>query len=156
MTLGHWLLWGFGATVVLTILLSAAHELRLTRVSWPLLLGALITSRRDRAKVIGFVIHLAGGWLFALLYLGWFHSLGGAGPLRGALLGLIHAGFVLFVVFPLLPGLHPRMATEQHGPTATRQLEPPGALGLNYGVGTPSTIIVAHMVFGIILGCLYR
>ena len=38
---------------------------------------------------------------------------------------------------PLIPGLHPRMASEYQGPTPTRQLEPPGFLALNYGRPTP-------------------
>jgi hypothetical protein len=56
----------------------------------------------------------------------------------------------------LMPGLHPRMASEQQGPTLMRQLEPPGFLALNYGYETPISVIVAHIVFGTILGGLYR
>jgi hypothetical protein len=47
----------------------------------------------------------------------------------GMLIGLAHALFVLTVLtvgMMLLPTIHPRMATERHGPTAVRQLEPPG------------------------------
>ena len=46
------------------------------------------------------------------------------------------------------------MASEQHGPTVVRQLEPPGFLALNYGVQTP-LVLVAHLVFGMILGAFY-
>jgi hypothetical protein len=35
-------------------------------------------------------------------------------------------------------------------------LEPPGFLGLNYGFSTPLSIVIAHVVFGIILGSFYR
>jgi hypothetical protein len=57
---------------------------------------------------------------------------------------------------PVLPGLHPRMASEQRGPTPTRQLEPPGFLALNYGYRTPLTVILSHLVYGAILGSFYR
>ena len=50
----------------------------------------------------------------------------------------------------LLPGLHPRMASEQRGPEARNLLEPPGFLALHYGVQTPLTILLSHMVFGLI------
>ncbi len=74
----------------------------------------------------------------------------------GTLLGLAHALFVLTVGVNLMAAVHPRMAREQHGPTATRQLEPPGFMALNYGLRTPISVFVAHAVFGAILGALYR
>ena len=48
------------------------------------------------------------------------------------------------------------MASEIRGPTAVRQLEPPGFLARNYGLATPFTSLIAHVVFGAILGGLYR
>ena len=74
----------------------------------------------------------------------------------GALIGLVHALFVLLVGLPMLPGLHPRMASEQRGPTPTRQLEPPGFFALNYGRRTPLSVVLAHLLYGGILGASYR
>jgi hypothetical protein len=54
-----------------------------------------------------------------------------------------------------LPGLHPRMAGESRGPTVVRQLEPPGFLALHYGDQTPISIVIGHLVFGIVLGVFY-
>jgi hypothetical protein len=95
------------------------------------------------------------GWLFSLLYVAAFHAWGSATWWLGAITGLVHAGFVLAVAIPVLPALHPRMAGVQHGPTVVRQLEPPGFLGLHYGYQTPVSVVVAHMVFGAILGGFY-
>jgi hypothetical protein len=67
-----------------------------------------------------------------------------------------HAAFVLTAGMRIVPGLHPRMASESQGPTLMRQLEPPGFLALNYGARTPITVIVAHIVFGSILGAFYQ
>ena len=47
------------------------------------------------------------------------------------------------------------MASEQKGPTVTRQLEPPGFLALNYGYQTPFSVLVAHLIYGTILGIFY-
>jgi hypothetical protein len=58
-------------------------------------------------------------------------------------------------ILPLLPGLHPRMATERDGPTPTRQLQPPGFMGLHYGRQTPTVELIAHIAYGIILGVFY-
>jgi hypothetical protein len=128
----------------------------LTRMSIPYLLGTMLTPNRDRAKLFGFFIHLANGFLFAMVYAAIFQSLGQAGVWRGALLGAAHALVVLTVVTNVLPGLHPRMASEHFGPTAKRQLEPPGFLAHHYGFQTPLVTLVAHVAYGMILGAFYR
>lgn len=151
-----WLLWGFVSTLFLSTLEAATQEIGLTRVDLPYMLGTMVTPDRDRAKLYGFFIHLMNGLVFSLLYVLIFHAWGEAGWWRGMLLGLAHAAFVLLVIMRLLPGVHPRMASELHGPTASRQLEPPGHLGLNYGVRTPLSIILSHALFGAILGTFYR
>jgi uncharacterized membrane protein YagU involved in acid resistance len=157
MSFAEWALWGFAATVVLTTILAGSQGLGLTRMSIPFLLGTLFTPRRDRAKAIGVAVHLVNGWLFALLYLAAFHAWGGGGLLRGAAIGTVHALFVLTVVMPIYPAFHPRMKTEHHGPSVRRQLlEPPGFLALHYGYQTPITVLVSHVVYGMVLGAFYR
>ncbi len=64
--------------------------------------------------------------------------------------------FVLVAGVPLLPGLHPRMASEERGPTPTRQLEPPGFMALNYGMRTPVSVLIAHLLYGRIVGAFYH
>lgn len=155
MNWGSWLLWGFVATVVLTTVMAASQGLHLTRMSLPYMLGTVFTPGRDRAKAIGFAVHVVNGWLFSLLYVAAFHAWGRAAWYEGAAIGFVHAAFVLTAGMRLLPGIHPRMASEQQGPTVARQLEPPGFLALNYGYRTPLTIVVAHMIFGGILGAFY-
>jgi len=61
-----------------------------------------------------------------------------------------------FPGLPVMPGVHPRMASELRGPTVARQLEPPGFLALNYGARTPISVLIAHLAFGAILGGFYR
>ena len=149
-------LWGFVGTVVLTGLMAGSQALGLTRMNLPFMLGTMTTPNRDRAKLVGFAIHLVNGWLFAGLYAAAFQSWRRATWRLGAAIGLVHGLFVLVAAMPLLPALHPRMASEQQGPTPTRQLEPPGFLALNYGRQTPISVILAHLVYGGILGAFYR
>jgi hypothetical protein len=47
------------------------------------------------------------------------------------------------------------MASETSGPTVVRALEPPGFLALHYGSRTPISVVLAHAVFGAILGSFY-
>jgi hypothetical protein len=155
MNWASWLLWGFVATVVLTTIMAGTQGLRLTRMSLPYMLGTMFTPSRDRAKLIGFGVHVVNGWLFSLLYVAAFHAWGHATWWAGATIGFVHAAFVLTAGMRLLPGLHPRMASEQHGPTVVRQLEPPGFLAMNYGYQTPVSVLVAHLAYGAILGLFY-
>ena len=150
------LLAGFVGTLLLTTLEAGAQQLHLSRMSIPYLLGAAFTPGRDRAKVIGFFAHLINGQLFALLYVAIFRATGEATALRGAIIGLVHAVVVLLVVVPLLPAIHPRMASLHQGPTELRQIEPPGPMALHYGVTTPLAVVIAHIVFGLAVGGLYR
>ena len=149
-------LWGFVGTVVMSGLFVGSQALGLTRMNIPFMLGTMVTPDRDRAKVIGFGMHFLNGWLFAVVYAAAFQSWRRATWWLGALTGLVHALFVLVAAMPILPGMHPRMASEQRGPTPTRQLEPPGFLALNYGKRTPISVVVAHLIYGGILGAFYR
>jgi hypothetical protein len=155
MSYAHVILWGFVGTVILTTMMAASQGLGLSRMSIPYILGTMFTANRDRAMVIGVAVHMVNGWLFALVYAAAFESLGRAGWILGAAAGLLHGLFVLVVGLPMLPGLHPRMASERHGPTPTRQLQPPGFLGLHYGRQTPAITLLAHVVYGAILGMFY-
>jgi hypothetical protein len=150
-----WLLWGFAATVVLTSIMSGSQGLGMTRMNLPYLLGTMLTPNRDRAKLAGIGIHFLNGWIFSLLYVAAFHAVGFAAWWLGALIGLVHSAFVLTAGMASLPGLHPRMANEQHGPAVVPQLEPPGFLALHYGPQTPISVVVAHAIFGGILGGFY-
>jgi hypothetical protein len=156
MNWGSWLLWGMAATVVLTTISAAAQGLGLTRMNLPYMLGTLFTPDRDKAKLYGFMLHLVIGLMFSWIYVLIFESMGAASWWRGVLLGVLHALFMLIVLMAILPGLHPRMASEQFGPTSARMLEPPGFLALNYGIQTPVAVLIAHIVFGAILGGFYH
>lgn len=148
----HAILWGFAGTVVLTSIMSGCRSLGFTRMDLPFMLGTIFTPNRDKAKWIGFFVHLLNGWALAFVYIAAFQSSGLWTWWFGAAIGFVHAMFVLLVGMRLLPGMHPRMADELRGPDPTRQLEPPGYLALNYGRGTPATTILAHIVYGSILG----
>jgi uncharacterized membrane protein YagU involved in acid resistance len=151
----RWLVWGFASTVVLTTIMAGSQGLGLTRMNIPYILGAMFTPNRDRAKLYGVLFHLMAGWIFSLIYVAAFHAAGLFTWWFGAAVGFIHGAFVLVVAMPVMPAMHPRMASEIHGPTVVRQLEPPGFLGRNYGVETPISVLIAHVVFGLILGALY-
>ncbi len=155
MNVGSWLLWGFVSTVVLTAILGGSQGLGVTRMNFPYLLGTIFTPNRDKAKLVGLFVHFINGWVFSLVYIAAFEAWGIASWWLGAVTGAIHASFVLTVATAVLPAIHPRMANEQYGPTVVRQLEPPGFLALHYGIRTPISVLLAHLLFGAILGSFY-
>jgi hypothetical protein len=151
-----WALFGLIATSTLTALMITAQLAGLTRLDLPLVLGSLVTADPDRARIAGFFIHLTVGQGFALGYAATFALLDLATWGRGGLLGLLHVAVAMTVLLPLLPGVHPRMASHRAGPSSTAVLEPPGLLALNYGIQTPAVAVVAHLVYGGVLGLLLQ
>ncbi len=95
------LLWGFAATVVLSIMMAGAQSLGFTRMSIPFLLGTMLTPSRDRAMLTGLLMHIVNGWLFALLYALAFESWQQVSWWLGAGIGLVHGLFVLAVAMSI-------------------------------------------------------
>jgi hypothetical protein len=151
---GGWAVFGVIATSLLTGVLIMAQLAGLTRLDLPLMLGVLFVADPDRARAVGFVVHLAFGQVFAFGYAASFALLDTATWWLGGLLGAAHALVAGTVLVPLLPGVHPRMALERAGPGEGRVLEPPGLLALNYGVSSPAVAVVAHVAYGALLGIL--
>lgn len=150
--MGTLVLWGLVATTAMATVLQLSQGLGLSRMSLTFMMGSAFSGRRNVATVLGFVLYVLGGWAFAFLYFAFLSSLGIETWWMGALLGLIHGAFLLTCAMPLLPFVHPRMASEFHGATALRQLEPPGFLAMNYGYQTPVAALVAQVVYGGVLG----
>lgn len=147
-----WAVLGLVATSGLTAVMIVAQMAGLSRMDLPLMLGTLVVEDPDQARVAGFAVHLLIGQGFALFYAAGFAALGLATWWLGALFGLAHAAVALTILVPLLPGLHPRMASERAGPSSTAVLEPPGLLALAYGRQTPVVAVIAHVVYGSVLG----
>lgn len=150
------LLWGFIATCVQTIVMDGAQGIGLSRMSLPFILGTMFTANRDLAAVLGSLVHLVIGWLVAIVYALVFERLGEASAWLGMGLGLGYGVIILLAILPVLPGAHPRMASEHDGPDPTRALEPPGFLALNYGRWTPTITLIAHVAYGLVFGAFYQ
>ena len=149
-----WALFGLVATTALTAVLIVAQMTGFTRLDIPLMLGTLATEDPDRARVAGFFLHLGVGQGFAFGYAAAFALLDQATWWLGALFGVLHGAVALTILVPLLPGIHPRIASDRAGPRSAAVLEPPGLLGINYGLQTPTVSLIAHVLYGCALGIL--
>ncbi len=149
-----WAVFGLAATGALTCALITAQLAGWTRLDLPLVLGTLVVEDPDRARGVGFVLHLVMGQVFALLYAAAFAALGFASWWLGMLFGLLHAAVALLVVIPLFAGVNPRISSERAGLETRTVLEPPGLLGMSYGYQTPLVATLAHLGYGALLGLL--
>jgi hypothetical protein len=151
-----WATYGVVATVLLTAILVGAQLAGLTRLDIPLMLGTFFVEDPDRARFYGLFVHLGVGQFFALFYGAAFSELSQTGWVLGGLFGLVHAAVALTLLVPLVPSIHPRMASERAGPDSDATLEPPGVLALNYGWGTPLVTVIAHIAYGAVLGLMLQ
>jgi hypothetical protein len=144
---------GFVGTLVLSTALTGASELGITRMDIPFLLGTALSTRRARAKVLGYLLQFIFGLLFAMVYWVVFRIAGHAGWAFGALLGVLHALFAgTILVNILLPAVHPHMGTPYSAANEAPLLESPGFMLLNYGRPTPIVTLLAHVAYGAIVG----
>ncbi len=150
-----WATYGFVATAALTAIMVAAQLAGRTRMDLPTMLGTMFVADIDRAKALGVLLHLFEGQLFALCYASAFDLLHFASWWLGALFGLVHGVLALTVIVPLLPSIHPRMASERTGPDFA-MLEPPALFAKNYGRSTVAVTLLAHLVYGAILGAFLK
>lgn len=143
-------------TAVLTAIMEGAQARRVTRMSLPFMLGTMLTGRRPLVRVWGTGLHFMTGIGFASGYALLFGRAGRAGWRIGATVGALHGVVVLVAALPIVQEVHPRMAEEDEGPDPTPMLQPPGFLGLHYGLQTPAVTMAAHLAYGAIVGALYR
>ena len=146
------MLWGGIATAAMTGIMQGAQGFGFSRLSIPFMVGTIFLENRRLATILGVAIYVLGGWAFAFLYFLALTSLNLLTWWAGGLLGLVHGLVLLVAALPLFPYIHPRMASDFDAPVAKPLLEPPGFLALNYGGGTPATMLLAQGVYGMLIG----
>jgi len=148
---------GFVATLVMTTIMRGASEFGLTRADLALLLGTTVSDNRRRARAFGYVFHFVLGIGFALAYVAFFRIVGRGGWMLGALLGALHAVFdATVLVNVVLPVVHPRIGTPETAANDIALVEPPGFLMMNYGRKSFLVALVAHLVYGALVGLIAR
>lgn len=141
---------GIIATAGMTVLMYMGKAMGMP-MDMVRMLGLMFTGPDNSGVVygLGLVVHFMMGILFAVIYALFFALLGiTANWLWGAVFGLVH-GIIAGMAFGMMPAMHPRMGQGE-------VLAPPGPFGKNYGSLVPAGVIMLHIVFGMIVGWLYR
>lgn len=130
----------------MVVLLSVARAVGLTDMNLGLFLGSAVTRDFSLATwLLGFVIHLAAGAAFAVVYAALFERWQGASWWQGVIIALPHiliAGAIMWgvgLVHPLVP----------------RRIDPPGYMLALLGAPTAITYMLMHLVFGATVGAIY-
>jgi hypothetical protein len=138
---------GVVAGGVMSIFMALCRATAFTILNLEMTLGSLFTASLNAATwLLGFLISLALCGGIGLLYREAFRRIGGAGPLLGAALGVVHwlAGGV-FLTF--LGNVHPLI------PNA---LPTPGPFALNLGTVSAAVFFLGHLIFGAVVGAVYK
>jgi hypothetical protein len=132
---------------VMAGLLMVARSLGLFEMNMPMVLGTMITrTPSSGAWILGFIMHLVISGLIALIYAAGFEAIRRSTWWLGVLGGVIHAvigGLFLWA----LPALHPAIPDV---------LPAPGPFGINFGATSVAGFIVFHLIYGAIVGGIYR
>lgn len=156
---------GFVATIVMSMLMAMARGMNMTEMpGMPLFTGSMMSPNPNTARIMGLVIHylMMGTIVFGLIYAWLFSVLGSGGWLTGGLIGLIH-GVAFGLMMPMMAMVHPRVSRQPGtvGAPAVRldgegvEISNPGMFGVNWGGMTPAGVVVAHAVYGLVLGLVY-
>lgn len=138
---------GLIAAIVFSGFTAFARWMGMTTMSIEKTLGTMFGDGAV-ATGIGTVLHLTAGVGFALVYAVIFQSLGiVSGWFAGGVIGLVHGLVVGALVMPMVGAVHPAV----HAGKMTA----PGFFAVNRGQMTPVGLIVAHIVFGTVLGGVY-
>jgi hypothetical protein len=142
------LLWaGFSATIAVTWLAFVARRFGWTRLSPVRVLGCFFASNADGvgSRLIGTLLHFAaGGIVLPLIYGVIFELTGQAEIPFGLALGALH-GIIAGLALPLI-------TSQAHCTGVPRD---PGIFGWRLGLATPPGLLLAHALYGGVLGYVY-
>lgn len=139
---------GITGGLVMTVLMFLGRVMGLTSMNMEMIWGTLLIQNPGSGTwFLGFVVHLLASGVIGMLYgAGFEYWIGRADGWVGFGFGIIHAvvgGFLLGV----MPAMHPAMP----------DLVPaPGIFGAYFGAMTVFAFWVLHLVYGVIVGSLYR
>ena len=146
MKAGRAFLWGVIAAALMTLVLAILRLLGIP-ANLAMMLGTMVGLAPGAvAWTVGFIVHLAAGGVFGLLYAALFEGvLRAAGAGRGALIGLVH-GVLSGLFLGLIPALHPQVP---------EILPAPGVFLLGLGWVAAVVFVLLHVIFGAIVGAAY-
>lgn len=147
---GSIILAGLVATAVMTVLMYMGKAMGM-KMDMPRMLGLMFTGPENTGMVytLGLMAHFMIGVVLAIGYALAFNLLGvSANWFWGAIFGVVH-GIMAGIMMAMMLAMHPRMGEG-------RALEPPGPFGIRYGSMIPVGLMMLLLIYGAVIGWLYR
>lgn len=148
----NWLL-AAGAGVVgaiaMTIMTDVSRAMGLIEANMSRYQGCLVTGRAEGGSALGagLIFHLMMGAVLALGYAVIFRTIGEATWWAGAIIGFVH-WIVAGLAFPLMD--------RANACVSDGRIRGFGVMGRNYGVMMIIGLLMGHVVYGAIVGGIYR
>jgi hypothetical protein len=154
MNVGTAVLAGLVATIVMTLVMSAANGMGMVKMDMPMMLGTMVVEAGGVARLIGFGVHLMMGVIFALIYAAvWSGTRIAPNAATGLLFGLVH-GLVAGMAMGAMPMMHPRMSATASPDGKTVPV--PGMFALRHGLRGAAGVLMLHLVYGLVMGLIYQ
>lgn len=144
---------GLVGGVAFLIVVTMGLAIGMTRMNFLEVLGTMLAPKANRTTVYatGLAAHLMASAGFGLVHAGLLHAIGitSVGEAAGwdLALGMAHGVVILAMLPAMLTAMHPLVRTGA--------MERPGVALTGFGNGTPIGSLMAHVVFGLIVGAVY-
>ncbi|MDP1715784.1 MAG: hypothetical protein Q8L41_13675 [Anaerolineales bacterium] len=138
---------GIVATVVFTMILMMAPKMGMPKMDIVGLLGSMFSAKSN--PVLGWMIHLMMGMIFALIYAFlWSSGIGAATWVGGLVFGAVH-----WLIVGMAMGMIPMM----HVGIKSGAVQAPGLWMTGNGGGVMAFMggLVGHMIFGAVAALVY-
>lgn len=137
---------GLGGTVVISMVMAMAPKMGMPKMDIVGMLGTMFN--KDGNVILGWVVHLMMGTIFALIYAAlWSFGIGSATLIWGLVFGAGH-----WLVAGMMMGVMPMM----HAGIKSGTVDAPGVFTMNNG-GIMAFMggMVGHMIFGMVVALTY-
>ncbi len=148
MNYGRAFMAGVVGGAVMTAIITLVRVMGIMDVNLSMMMGSMVAASTGAGVwLVGFVMHLIISGLIAVVYAAGFEYVTHrAGWVVGIAFSLIHI-VIAGMVFGMVPRMHPLMPD---------QMPAPGAFMSNKGVMGVLAFTMLHMIYGAIVGGLYR
>jgi len=136
---------GLAGTGVLTLMLGLGPAIGGPPINLPLWDGTVFTLNLTWAVAVGYLVHFTIGVVLAFVYVELIMPrLMGEAWLKGALFGALVWALLMIVGLPLFDVLDPLVSDGL--------MAAPGLFALGLGVSAPIMLLVAHLLYGAVVG----
>lgn len=141
--------WGVVGALAMLLSMRAGRAMGMTQMNFVDLIGSMfVRPHSSRSQMLGTAIHLVDGALLAVI---WAYGVQLANLPANWATGLLWGGILWMLALLLMSSVgavHPAIRRGEQ--------DDPGTAATNFGSMTPMGALMAHLVYGLVLGVLYQ